>query len=134
MTTEPTGEQATTEARHAPSTLDARVAELSERYLPLAAELLREVIRIPADHVDRPVDEGGGPSCGLSNHEGPRLEYLRRRIVEIGAVRSPDDVGFDGYGNLVWTVSDPDDGIAPPDKKVVYLDGHSDTVNALRRT
>lgn len=134
MTTESAGEQATTEARNAASRLDARVAELSERYLPLAAELLREVIRIPADHVDRPVDEGGDPSCGLSNHEGPRLEYLRRRIVEIAAVRSPDDVGFDGYGNLVWTVSDPDDGIAPGDKKVVYLDGHSDTVKALRQT
>lgn len=114
--------------------LDARVAELSERYLPLAAELLREVIRIPADHVDVPVDEGGDASCGLSNHEGPRLEYLRRRIVDIGAVRSPDDVGFDGYGNLVWTVSDPHDGIADADKKVIYLDGHSDTVKALRST
>jgi hypothetical protein len=34
--------------------LDARVAELAERYRPLAAELLREVIRIPADHVNRP--------------------------------------------------------------------------------
>lgn len=114
--------------------LDARVAELSERYLPLAAELLRELIRIPADHVDRPADDGGDPSCGLSNHEGPRLEYLRRRIVDIAAVRSPDDVGFDGYGNLVWTVSDPHDGIADADKKVIYLDGHSDTVNALRST
>ena len=114
--------------------LDARVAELSQRYLPLAAELLREVIRIPADHVDRPIDDGGDPSCGLSNHEGPRLDYLRRRIVEIGAVRSPDDVGFDGYGNLVWTVSDPADGLADADKKVVYLDGHSDTVKALRST
>jgi len=112
--------------------LDARVAELSARYLPLAAEILREVIRIPADFVDRPIDEGGDPSCGLSNHEGPRLEHLRRRIVEIGAVRSPDDVGFDDYGNLVWTVSDPDDGIAPADKRVVYFDGHSDTVRALR--
>jgi acetylornithine deacetylase/succinyl-diaminopimelate desuccinylase-like protein len=92
------------------------------------------VIRIPADLVDLPTDDGGDPSCGLSNHEGPRLEYLRRRIVEIGAVRSPDDVGFDGYGNLVWTVADPYDGIAAADKKVIYLDGHSDTVKALRST
>lgn len=114
--------------------LDARVAELSARHLPLAVELLREVIRIPADFVDRAVDAGGDPECGLSNHEGPRLEYLRRRIVEIGAVRSPADVGFDGYGNLTWTVADPDDGIADADKKVIYLDGHSDTVRALRDT
>jgi acetylornithine deacetylase/succinyl-diaminopimelate desuccinylase-like protein len=114
--------------------IDARIAELSEAYLPIAVELLREVIRIPADHVDRPVEEGGDPACGLSNHEGPRLEYLRRQIVEIGAVRSADDVGFDAYGNLVWTVTDPDDGIDPADKRVVYFDGHSDTVKALRST
>lgn len=114
------------------TTLDHRVIELSERYLPLAVELLREVIRIPADHVDRPVDDGGDPACGLSNHEGPRVEYLRRRIVEIGAVRTADDVGFDDYGNLVWTVTDPDDGIPAADKAVIYFDGHTDTVKALR--
>ncbi|MCA9571226.1 MAG: M20/M25/M40 family metallo-hydrolase [Myxococcales bacterium] len=114
------------------SDLDQRVAALAARDLPLARSILAECIRIPADHVDRPVDQGGDPRCGLSNHEGPRLEYLARTIVEIGAVRRPEDVGFDAYGNLVWTVSDPDDGIDPADKKVVYLDGHSDTVKALR--
>jgi len=112
--------------------LDTRIAELSQAHLPLAVEILREAIRIPADYVDRPTDEGGDPSSGLSNHEGPRLEYLKRRIVEIGAVRSTDDVWFDEYGNLVWTVSDPSDGIAPDDKRIVYFDGHSDTVQALR--
>ena len=65
--------------------LGRRVAELAERYLPLAREILRECIRIPADFVDRPVEEGGDPRCGLSAHEGPRLEYLRRTIVEVGA-------------------------------------------------
>ncbi len=114
------------------SELDRRVAELSEEYLPLAVEILREVIRIPADHVDRPLEEGGDPECGLSNHEGPRLEYLRRKIVEIGAVRAAGDVFFDDYGNLVWHVEDPSDGIAAADKRVVYFDGHSDTVRALR--
>ncbi len=112
--------------------LDARVAELAAQYLPLAADILRECIRIPADYVDRPVDDGGDPDCGLSNHEGPRLEYLRQTIIDIGAVRSPEDVGFDDYGNLVWTVSDPDDGVADADKRIVYFDGHSDTVKALR--
>ncbi len=116
------------------TTLDARIAELSQEHLPLAVEILREAIRIPADYVDRPIDEGGDPLCGLSNHEGPRLEYLKRAIVEIGAVRDADDVWFDDYGNLVWTVSDPDDGIDPDDKKIVYFDGHTDTVNALRST
>jgi len=111
--------------------LDTRVAELAKRDLPLAAELLAEVIRIPADYVDR-TDELADPRCGLSNHEGPRLEYLRRRIVEIGAVRSAEDVGFDAFGNLVWTVQDPDDGVAPEDKRLIFFDGHSDTVKALR--
>lgn len=112
--------------------LDARVAELSEKYLPLAAEILAEVIRIPADYVDRPVDEGGDPECGLSNHEGPRLEYLKAKIVEIGAVADAADVDFDTYGNLVWSVSDPSDGIDTDAKKVIYFDGHTDTVKALR--
>ncbi len=112
--------------------LDARVAQLAEQYLPLAVDILREAIRVPADYVDRPVEEGGDPLCGLSNHEGPRLEYLRQTVVDIGAVRDPDDVGFDEYGNLVWHLEDPDDGIDPADKRVVYLDGHTDTVKALR--
>ncbi|MFI5119574.1 MAG: peptidase dimerization domain-containing protein [Thermoanaerobaculia bacterium] len=112
--------------------LDVRVAELAERYRPLAAELLREVIRIPADHVNRPADAGGDPACGLSNHEKPRLDYLRRKIVEVGAVRRSEDAGFDGYGNLVWAVDDPSDGVPAQDKRVVYLDGHTDTVKAIR--
>ncbi len=114
------------------SNLDARVAELSAEYLPLAAEILKECIRIPADYVDRAVDDGGDPECGLSNHEGPRLEYLRDKIVEIDAVRSEADVDFDAYGNLVWSVEDPSDGIPRAEKRVVYFDGHSDTVRALR--
>jgi putative selenium metabolism hydrolase len=114
------------------STLDQRIAELSEKYLPLAAELLKEAIRIPADYVDKPIEEGGDPLCGLSNHEGPRLEYLKRRIVEVDAVRSAADVGFDEYGNLVWTVEDPGDGIPQSQKRVIYYDGHTDTVKALR--
>jgi len=114
------------------SNLDARVAELAAKYLPLAIEILKEAIRIPADYVDRPADQGGDPRCGLSNHEFPRLDYLRKKIIEIKAVRRPEDVGFDNFGNLVWVVSDPDDGIAPEQKKVIYLDGHTDTVRALR--
>ena len=114
------------------TSLDTRVAELAAQYLPLAKEILAEVIRVPADYVERDPNDGGDPLCGLSNHEGPRLEYLKKRIVEIGAVRHSDDVFFDEYGNLVWTVQDPDDGIAPADKRVVYFDGHTDTVKALR--
>ena len=114
------------------SLLDERVAELSERYLPLARQILSEAIRIPADYVDRSEEAGGDPSCGLSNHEGPRLEYMKSCIIEYDAVRSADDVGFDEYGNLVWSVQDPSDGIPESEKRVIYMDGHTDTVKALR--
>ncbi len=112
--------------------LDERVAELAARYRPLAVEILQEAVRIPADQVDLPEDEGGDPQAGLSNHERRRLEMLRERIIEIGAVRRPEDVGFDDFGNLVWVLQDDGDGVDPDDKKVIYLDGHSDTVQALR--
>jgi putative selenium metabolism hydrolase len=112
--------------------LDSRILELAAKYRPLAVEILKEAVRIPADYVDRPIEQGGDPLCGLSNHEGPRLEYLKRRIIEIGAVARPEHVGFDGFGNLVWTAQDPDDGIAPAEKAVIWFDGHTDTVNALR--
>ncbi len=112
--------------------LDRRITELSEKYLPLAEELLKEAIRIPADYVDKPIDQGGDPDCGLSNHEGPRLEYLKKRIVEIKAVRFKEDVWFDEYGNIVWTVKDINDGIPDEEKRIIYFDGHTDTVGALR--
>eukprot|EP00727_Mastigamoeba_balamuthi_P004845 m51a1_g14359 hypothetical protein (515) ;mRNA; r:207798-210601 len=109
---------AATAAHH--HTLDAHVAELAAKYRPLAVELLREVIRIPADH------------CGLSNHELPRLEYLRRRIAEVGAVEAAADVAFDAMGNLCWHVCDHADDAHAHARRVVYLDGHTDTVRALR--
>jgi len=112
--------------------LDDKVAALAQKYLPLAVTILKEAIRIPADYVDKSKADGGDPDCGLSNHEGPRLQYLKAAIIEHGAVAKPEDVDFDTYGNLVWSVQDRDDGIAASDKKVVYLDGHTDTVRALR--
>jgi putative selenium metabolism hydrolase len=112
--------------------LDARIAAAAARDLPLAVSILKEAVRIPADHVDRPVEQGGDPACGTSNHEGPRLEYLKRMILELGAVAHPDDVGYDAFGNLAWTVEDPADGIPRDRKKVIYLDGHCDTVKPLR--
>jgi len=112
--------------------LDAKVAELAEKYRPLAATILKEAIRIPADYVDKPKSEGGDPDCGLSNHEKPRLDYLKKMIVEIKAVEDKDDVWYDEYGMLVWTVKDKDDGIPDEKKKVIFMDGHTDTVRALR--
>jgi len=114
------------------SNLDTRIAALAEEYRTLGGEILAEAIRIPADFVDKPLDQGGDPLCGLSNHEGPRLEYLRAKLIEIGGVLSEDDVGFDTYGNLVWHLYDPDDPTPAADKKIIYLDGHTDTVKALR--
>lgn len=107
--------------------LDERVAELAARYRPLAVQILKEAIRIPADEVD-----GTDPSSGLSNHEGARLRFLRDTIIDIEAVQHADDVGFDEFGNLVWTVTNGFDEMPPDHKKVVYMDGHSDTVQALR--
>ena len=100
--------------------LDTRIAALAARDRPLAEKILKEAIRIPADYVDRPVEEGGDPDCGLSNHEGPRMEYLRRTVVEVGAVRGAEDVDFDEYGNLVWVVEDPSDGVPTAEKRVIY--------------
>ncbi len=112
--------------------MDDKIRELADGSTALAVEILREAIRLPADYVERALEDGGDPACGLSNHEKPRLEYLRRTIVEIGAVDRPEDVGYDAFGNLRWTVEDPADGVADSDKTVVYLDGHTDTVKALR--
>ena len=112
------------------SKLDHRVAELSERYRPLAVAILREAIRIPADEIDLPVDDGGDPRSGLSNHESRRLHFLRDTIIDIDAVRHADDVWFDDYGNLVWVVRDPFEGVPPEHQKIVYFDGHTDTVVA----
>jgi putative selenium metabolism hydrolase len=112
--------------------LENRIIELTHKYRPLAVELLREVIRLPADYVDRPLSKGGDPLCGQSNHEGPRLAYLKKRIVELGAVAGPKDVRFDSFGNLLWTVQNCADGVAQAAKAVVYLDGHADTGRAMR--
>ena len=114
------------------SELDTRIAELAEKHRPLAEKILRDVIRVPADYVDRSEEAGGDPRCGLSNHEKPRLDVLKKAIAECGAVRKPSDVGTDGYGNLVWTGEDPGDGVPAKDKRVVYFDGHTDTVRAIR--
>lgn len=113
--------------------LDRRVAELAERYRPLAVRILKEAIRIPADEVDLAIDAGGDPRSGLSNHEGRRLKFLRDTIIDIEAVSHADDVWFDDYGNLVWVVRDPYDGVPPDHQRIIYFDGHTDTVQALRR-
>lgn len=116
-----------------PSTsLDRRIAELADAYLPVAVAILEEAIRIPADVVDLAPDAGGDPRCGLSNHEGRRLAFLRQAIVDIGAVADPGDVSIDEFGTLCWAVSDGLDEVAPEQRRVIWFDGHSDTVAPLR--
>jgi putative selenium metabolism hydrolase len=106
--------------------LDKKIYELAVKYQPEAIELLREIVRIPADHYEQ------DPMCGTSNHEGPRLEYLKKRIVELGAVEKPEDVKIDPFGSIVWTVTDSSDPIPLDERKCIYMDGHTDTVYPLR--
>lgn len=108
------------------------IVKKAEEYRALAVEILAEAVRIPADYVDRPTAQGGDPLCGLSNHEGPRLEFLKKKLEEVGGVGKPEDVRFDAFGNLRWTLKDENDGIQDDDKTVIYWDGHTDTVRALR--
>ena len=103
--------------------LQDRVRSLAVEYLPEAVATLREAVRIPVD---------GESSSGTSNHEGPRVDYLRQRLLDIGAVDTAEDLGVDEYGNLWWKVEDREDGIPPGERLVVYLDGHCDTVAPLR--
>ncbi|HYM60650.1 MAG TPA: peptidase dimerization domain-containing protein, partial [Thermoanaerobaculia bacterium] len=112
--------------------MDEKISRLAQQYRPLAVKILKEAIRIPADYVDRSPDDGGDPRCGLSNHELPRLEVLRKFIIEERAVERPEDAWFDGFGNLRWMVQDREDGIPAAEKTLIMFDGHTDTVNALR--
>jgi putative selenium metabolism hydrolase len=50
----------------------------------------------------------------------------------MGAVDGPDNIEFDDFGNLCWRVDDPTDGVPADERVVVLLDGHCDTVEALR--
>jgi len=113
-------------------TLDHRIAELAERDADLTAAIVREAVRLPADHVDRPTEQGGDPRCGTSNHEAPRLEYLKEMLIEHRGVRSAADVSYDAFGNLVWSIEDPSDPTPREQKRVIYWDGHCDTVRPLR--
>jgi acetylornithine deacetylase/succinyl-diaminopimelate desuccinylase-like protein len=112
--------------------LDGLIAARAARDLPLAIRILREAIRLPADFVDLPVERGGDPLCGTSNHEGPRIEYLRRTLIEIGGVRDPAHASFDEFGNLTWWIEDPDDPMPRDERRVIWWDGHCDTVRPLR--
>ena len=61
--------------------MDDKIRALAASYTPLAIEILREAIRIPTDYVDRDPADGGDPSCGLSNHEGPRMASRRMSMA-----------------------------------------------------
>ncbi|GCA64291.1 hypothetical protein KIPB_013848, partial [Kipferlia bialata] len=105
--------------------LDAKIAALAEKYLPLASEWLMEAIRIPADTYEQ------DPNSGMSNHEGPRLHYLMDQIRKHKCVVEHDDVWFDEFGNICWYIEDKEEEMPSAEKKVVYFDGHTDTVDPL---
>ena len=59
--------------------LDERMSQLAAKYRPLAVEILKEVIRIPADYVDRGPEEGG---CFLyGRHFNPTVYVLGKQIA-----------------------------------------------------
>ena len=75
--------------------------------------ILEKAIRIPPTTWTEPATPAAtrGPVCRTTSERG--CTFLRDTIVECRAVRHADDVWFDDYGNLVWVVSDPFDGVAP---------------------
>ena len=105
--------------------LDRKIVELAHEYVPYAIDLIHDLIQVPDDHFSK------DPLSGISNHETARLEYLRQYIIGKTAVESEEDISYDEFGNLVWTVRDKEDPTPIDDLKVIYLDGHSDTVKAL---
>lgn len=106
--------------------LDHQIYNLAQQYLPLAQELLKQLIELPSESIST------DPLSGGSNHETARLEFLRQYIITKGAVDSEEDVYYDTFGNLIWTVRDKDDPTPADQLKVVYFDGHIDTCLPLR--
>ena len=80
--------------------LDASIASAAARDLPLAASILREAVRIPADHVDRPARRRWRSALRHQQPRGPAPAVPARRLVEAGGRHNEDDVGFDAFGNL----------------------------------
>ena len=54
--------------------MDQKISKLAQEYRPLAVEILKEAIRIPADYVDKPPEEGGDPECGSAMERGATLD------------------------------------------------------------
>lgn len=102
------------------SPLDMKITELAQKYSDDAAQLLRELIAIPEAHIKE------DPRCGSSNHESARLEFLKQKIIELGAVSSPADIKYDDFGNLIWYVIDRSDATQINSRKVIYIDGRVD--------
>lgn len=104
--------------------LDQHIYDLSQKYLPDAVELLKELIRMPLDSLEE------DPASGTTGHERARIEFLQRKIIDLGAAPTPNDVSIDEFGNLVWRVIDRDDATPLRDRRTVYLVSRCDTRNA----
>lgn len=98
------------------------VASLCEKYAEDARQLLKDVIAVCEE------DYMKDGCSGMSGNEAKRLNLLKSRIVSLRAVEKEEDVFFDDFGSLVWIVTDSSDH---GNKKVIFFDGHSDTVDPL---
>eukprot|EP00013_Stygamoeba_regulata_P003376 CAMPEP_0177631914 /NCGR_PEP_ID=MMETSP0447-20121125/2005_1 /TAXON_ID=0 /ORGANISM="Stygamoeba regulata, Strain BSH-02190019" /LENGTH=495 /DNA_ID=CAMNT_0019133433 /DNA_START=82 /DNA_END=1569 /DNA_ORIENTATION=+ len=101
------------------------IAALCAQYLPEARALLAALIEIP--RADWAVDG----KAGMSGGEEKRLRFLAEEIRRLRAVERDEDVWLDEFGSIVWQVEDTGDGVARDNKKVIYFDGHTDTVAPL---
>ena len=72
-----------------------KITELAQKYTEDAVQLLRELIEIPEKHLTE------DPLCGTSNHEFVRLEFLKQKIIELGAVSSGADINYDDFGSYI---------------------------------
>ena len=87
--------------------MDEPIQKLAQKYLPLANEILREAIRIPADYVDRSPDEGA-----ISDADG------NDQCVEQGRNRRPVHIPGNSTGGtrrrILMTSSPVISSLIPP--------------------
>jgi hypothetical protein len=106
--------------------LDAAISAFARKYAADAVPLFLKLVRLPVQYLtdDR--------RCGMTDHEAPRVHFLKQKIEELESVLDPNAIRIDEFGSLIWTVTDPDDTTPINDRKVISLDGHLDMVEVLQ--